>query len=58
MRILWFGVERVVDVAIDLDSAHRTVSADEPIVLIGTALWVPATMTVNFGKRRLTLRGR
>lgn len=57
LRILWFGIERVVDVVVDLDSAHRTVSPDEPMALIGTALLAPATMTVNFGKRRLTLRG-
>lgn len=57
LRILWFGVERVVGVVVDLDSAHRTVSADEPMALIGTALLDPSTMTVNFGKRKLTLRG-
>lgn len=57
LRIEWFGAERVVGVVIDLDSPHRTTSADEPMALIGTALLAPATMTLNFGKRKLTLRG-
>ena len=57
LRIVWFGIERVVDVVVDLDSAHRTMSADEPMALIGTALLDPSTMTVNFGKRKLTLLG-
>ena len=56
LRILWFGVERVVDVVVDLDSPHRTIASGEPVALLGTELLSPSTMTVNFTKRTLTVR--
>ena len=57
LRIMWFGAERIVGVVIDLDSTHRTIAAGEPMALIGTALLAPSTMTLNFARRRVTLRG-
>lgn len=54
--IVWLGQERVVDVIVDIDSAHRTIHPSEPIGLIGTELLDPATVSINFEKRRCVVR--
>ena len=56
LRIIWLGHERIVNVVVDLDSSHRTVQASEPAALIGTELLDPATLTINFEKRRCVVR--
>ena len=47
-----------MNVVVDLDSDHRTAPATEPIAIIGAALIEPATLTVNFERRTVTLRQR
>jgi hypothetical protein len=49
--IRWFGAERMVSVVVD-----RTVSAEDPMAVIGTALLSPATVTVNFQRHTVVLR--
>lgn len=56
VRIVWFGMERVVGVVVDLDSEHRTVIADDPVVVVGTALLSPSIVTLDFDKGTLALR--
>jgi hypothetical protein len=54
-RIIWFGQPHDIDVLIAPTPMSRAAITDEPIGLVGSALFTPHKLAVDFATRRVVI---